>query len=121
MQIYRSLKETKVGKNEDVTDMAKPKSIIQLYDFGLNMVDAIKGEDSVLTGIQIIKYNILKIITHAISGIKELRHYRWKMDRNGISLNEPIKTYDHLLDAVRYVVQTKLMVRKTYKSKMKVF
>jgi phage terminase large subunit len=66
------------------------------------------------------EYNI-KITAKSRNGIRELKNYRWKMDRNGESLNEPIKMYDHLLDGVRYVVQTKLMVRKFHKSKMRVF
>jgi len=121
IQIANELQLFGVGRNEIVADSAEPKSIAQIYDMGINIVDAIKGKDSVLAGIQKVKEYNLKITSHSTNGIKELRHYRWKMDRNGISLNEPIKTYDHLLDAVRYVVQTKLMVRKTYKSKMKVF
>ncbi len=43
------------------------------------------------------------------------------MDRNGESLNEPVKVFDHLLDAVRYVVQTKLMVRKVRKFGLRSF
>ena len=88
---------------------------------GINVVDSIKGKDSVLAGIQKVKEYNIKITAQSRNGIRELKHYRWKMDRNGESLNEPIKMYDHLLDAVRYVVQTKLMVRKVHKSRLRLF
>jgi len=78
-------------------------------------------KDSVLSGIEKVKEYNLKITSKSRNGIRELKHYRWKMDRNGESLNEPIKMYDHLLDVVRYVVQTKLMVRKSHKSKIRMF
>ena len=74
-----------------------------------------------LAGIQKVKEYNIKITAQSRNGIRELKHYRWKMDRNGESLNEPIKMYNHLLDGVRYVVQTKLMVRKSKRFGMRVF
>ena len=115
------LKDDNVGKSEVVADSAEPKSIAQLFDLGINVFDAIKGKDSVLAGIHKVKEYNIKITAKSRNGIRELKHYRWKMDRNGVSLNEPIKMYDHLLDAVRYVVQTKLMVRKSKKYNLKIF
>jgi phage terminase large subunit len=86
----------------------------------INKRDA-KGKDSVMAGIQKVKECNIKITAKSRNGIRELKHYRWKMDRNGESLNKPIKMYDHMLDGVRYVVQTKLMVRKAHKSKIRMF
>ena len=121
IQIATALKDVKVGSNEVVADSAEPKSIAQLFDLGINVVDAIKGKDSVLAGIQKVKEYNIKITAKSRNGIRELKHYRWKMDRNGESLNEPVKVFDHLLDAVRYVVQTKLMVRKVKKFRLRSF
>ena len=121
IQIATALKDVKVGNNEVIADSAEPKSIAQLFDLGINVFDAIKGKDSVLAGIHKVKEYNIKITAKSRNGIRELKHYRWKMDRNGVSLNEPIKMYDHLLDAVRYVVQTKLMVRQSKKYNLKIF
>ena len=121
IQIATALKDMKIGNTEVIADSAEPKSIAQLFDLGINVIDAIKGKDSVLSGIEKVKEYNLKITSKSRNGIRELKHYRWKMDRNGESLNEPIKMYDHLLDAVRYVVQTRLMVRKVHKSMLRLF
>jgi phage terminase large subunit len=121
IQIATALKDIKIGNTEVIADSAEPKSIAQLFDLGINVIDAIKGKDSVLAGIHKVKEYNIKITAQSRNGIRELKHYRWKMDRNGESLNEPIKMYDHLLDAVRYVVQTRLMVRKSHKSKLRLF
>ena len=121
IQLATILKEDNVGNNQVVADSAEPKSIAQLFDLGINVVDSIKGKDSVLAGIHKVKEYNIKITSKSRNGIRELKHYRWKMNRNGENLNEPIKIYDHLLDSVRYVVQTKIMVKKTYNSKIKVY
>ena len=121
IQIATELKSIGIGNTEVIADNAEPKSIAQLYDLGINVIDSIKGKDSVLAGIHKIKEYNIKITAKSRNGIRELKHYRWKMDRNGESLNEPIKMYDHLLDAVRYVVQTKLMIRKSKRFGMKLF
>jgi phage terminase large subunit len=110
-----------IGNTEVIADSAEPKSIAQLFDLGINVVDSIKGKDSVLAGIHKVKEYNIKITANSRNGIRELKHYRWRMDRNGVSLNEPIKMYDHLLDGVRYVVQARFMVRKIHVSKMRVF
>lgn len=121
IQIATTLKDVGVGNDEVIADSAEPKSIAQLFDLGINVIDAIKGKDSVLAGIQKVKEYNIKITANSRNGIRELKHYRWKMDRNGVSLNEPIKLNDDFLDGVRYVVQTRLMVRKIHVSKMRVF
>lgn len=41
--------------------------------------------------------------------IRELKNHRWKMDKDGNSLNVPFDNINHGLDAVRYVVLNKLM------------
>ncbi len=121
IQIATALKDIGVGNDEVIADSAEPKSIAQLFDLGINVVDAIKGKDSVLAGIHKVKEYNIKITAKSRNGIRELKHYRWKMDRNGVSLNEPIKLNDDFLDGVRYVVQTRLMVRKIHVSTMRVF
>jgi phage terminase large subunit len=36
--------------------------------------------------------------------IKEIRSYKWKVDKNGKSLEEPVKFLDDAMDALRYAV-----------------
>jgi len=35
--------------------------------------------------------------------LKELRNYKWKEDKNGKQLNEPVDAFNHGIDALRYI------------------
>jgi phage terminase large subunit len=41
--------------------------------------------------------------------IKEFKNYTYRQDKEGRWLNEPIDTYNHAIDATRYVVMTEIM------------
>jgi phage terminase large subunit len=42
--------------------------------------------------------------------INELNKYKWVVDKNGNKLNKPIDSFNHALDAVRYVALNKMRV-----------
>jgi phage terminase large subunit len=95
-----------------VADSAEPKSIQELFNSGFNVHPALKGQDSIRAGIDKLKQFEIKVTGRSYNLIRELKHYRWKMDKDGNSLNIPIDAFNHGLDAVRYLVMNKLMVRK---------
>ena len=39
---------------------------------------------------------------NSLNALREVRLYKWKEDRDGKLLNEPVKKFDHFWDAVRY-------------------
>ncbi len=41
---------------------------------------------------------------------KELGRYKWKVDRAGKTTNEPVDTWNHLIDPLRYVALNKLKI-----------
>lgn len=84
-----------------VADSAEPKSIEDLSRQGVSVVPSLKGPDSVRNGIDAMKEFDLCVTKKSINLIKELTHY--KLDSQGV----PVDAYNHLLDAARYVVQTK--------------
>jgi phage terminase large subunit len=89
-----------------IFDCAEQKSIAELKRLGIrNAKPCTKGKDSVMYGISCIKE--YKIIVHpsCANTIMELQSYMWKQDANGKEMNEPIKEYDHILDAIRYGLQ----------------
>jgi phage terminase large subunit len=99
-------------KDEIVADSAEPKSIQELYAAGWNVHPAIKGPDSVRAGINKVKQFRIVVTSRSYNLIRELKNYRWKMDKDNNSLNEPIDNYNHGLDAVRYVVLNKILLCK---------
>ena len=84
-------------------DAAEPDSIEELYRMGLNIKPAKKD---VWAGIVSVKSYPLFI--NGSNLIRETQSYKWKTDKNGNILEEPVKENDHLQDAMRYAIHTHL-------------
>jgi len=100
-----------------VADSAEPKSIAELKNYGIrNIEPSVKGADSVRNGIQVVQRYRLNVTQRSLNLIRELRNYKWAEDKvTGELKNEPAKNehFDHALDAVRYLVTSKLQQRRT--------
>jgi phage terminase large subunit len=90
-------------------DAAEPKTIEEIKRMGLN---ALPAEKSVYDGIQKVKSYPLFITRNSTNLLKEIKSYKWKLDREGKVLDEPVKFMDHALDALRYAVYTRMNKRK---------
>lgn len=104
-KIYEEIKKQGYAKESITGDSAEPKSIDELYDYGLRIKGAKKGRDSILNGIQWIQD--LKIIIHprCTNFITEISNYTWDKDRFGKTLNIPVDDFNHLMDAMRYALE----------------
>jgi phage terminase large subunit len=91
-----------IGRAEVICDSAEPKSIEELYRLGLNSKPAVKGRDSILNGIDILKRFKINVVNSS-NLKKEFRSYKWAVDKYGNSLQKPVDKFNHLLDALRYV------------------
>lgn len=100
---YKSLGVSE--KDEIFCDAAEPKTIEELCRAGYNAKPADKD---VTEGIRKVKGMPLYITEDSADLIKEIKSYKWKIDKEGRVLDEPIKFHDHLCDALRYAVFTKL-------------
>lgn len=89
-----------------IADSAEPKSIDELISYGLSVIGAEKGADSVRNGIQVIQDQRVSMTKRSVNLIKEYRNYLWKTDRDGKILNVPESGFDHILDATRYGICT---------------
>ena len=92
-------------------DSAEPKSIEELYREGINAKPSLKGPDSVRAGIDILRSLKIHIVAGSENIIKESRSYRYKVDKNGESLPEPVDFNDHSMAATRYGIVTDLRGR----------
>lgn len=88
-------------------DNAEPKTIEELIRAGYNAKPA---EKDVYAGIQKVKSLPLFITSNSQNLIKEIKSYKWKLDKDGkIHPDEvPVKFNDHAMDAMRYGIYTKL-------------
>ncbi|GAG11087.1 unnamed protein product, partial [marine sediment metagenome] len=82
------------------------KSIQELYDYPFNAKPCEKGPDSVRAGIDFLKEQKIHIIDGSEWIIKEQKAYIWDEDKDGNSLNIPIKHDNHAMDAIRYGIYT---------------
>jgi phage terminase large subunit len=105
-----------VSKNtEIIADSAEPKSIEELRRLGWHITGAQKGADSVNNSIDILKRYTLNITRRSTNLRTELSRYKWKVERSGRTINEPVDTFNHLIDPLRYVALNKLKIKATGK------
>jgi phage terminase large subunit len=114
--IYNQLKEL---QGYFIADSAEPKSIAELRSYGMSVLDAEKGQGSVLHGIQSLQSIDLKVTSSSLNLIKELRNYTWMKDKSGAVLNQPIDAYNHCIDALRYVGQKHILKKGSGKYRIR--
>lgn len=92
-------------------DSAEPKSIEELHRAGFNIYPSSKGRDSVRAQIDHLKGLDISVTSDSPNIKKELSGYVWKTDKDGESLNVPVKKKDHAMDAIRYGIWTHMKDR----------
>ena len=90
-----------------VADSAEPKSIEELRRLRWTIDGVKKGKDSIMFGINLLKGYSINVHSSSKNLIKELEQYKWKVNKNGDTLNVPIDEYNHAIDALRYLIMHK--------------
>ena len=94
------LKEMIQPRNSTIiADSAEPARIEEIKKAGFDIHPADK---SVKDGIDFVKSHKLHVNKDSTNLINELRGYKYKEDKNGNVLEDPVKFRDHLMDAMRY-------------------
>lgn len=88
-----------------IADSSRPEMIDAIYREGFNIHPTEKGQDSILRGINFIKINKLMVTKDSINLVKELKSYKWKVDKTGQRLDVPVEINDDLIDALRYSLE----------------
>lgn len=83
-------------------DSAEPKSIEEIRRMGFDIRPVTKGRDSIMYGLQIMQGLNYKVTESSTNLIRELRNYCFETDKTGKTLNKPIDSYNHGIDAWRY-------------------
>ncbi|BER92697.1 PBSX family phage terminase large subunit [Atrimonas thermophila] len=95
------MKGLKIGHAPVYADSSEPQRIEELYKAGFNVYPAMK---SVKDGIDRVKRYKLRITKDSVNTLKEIRAYKWREDKEGQVLDEPVKFNDHAMDALRYAI-----------------
>ena len=92
-----------LGKSLIVCDSARQSYIDLLANENYMAIGAIKGGGSVEVGITLVQgFTIYYVGSQNL--MFEYDNYSWNIDRYGKSTDVPLKTDDHLMDALRYVI-----------------
>jgi phage terminase large subunit len=107
------------NKNKEIIcDSARPEIIEDLKRAGYNAKSAIKN---VREGIDSVKSSELFIQKGSVNLIKEVSSYKWKSNGD-IILDEPVKAWDHCVDAMRYAIHwVKLKNKKNNSNSFRIF
>lgn len=89
-----------------VADSAEPKSNDELRAYGITVIDAQKGKDSVNNGIQGVQSQRIFVTRRSVNLIKERANYMWEEDKDGRITNVPSPVFNHHMDGVRYGVNS---------------
>lgn len=104
--IANMIKYKGYAKEQIIADSAEPKSIEEIRRAGIYSIrEAQKGKDSILNGIQFIQQYKIYVHPKCENTIIELSNYVWD-NKEGVILNKPIDDYNHLMDALRYAMET---------------
>lgn len=84
-------------------DCAEPKANSEIKLAGFNVWPSDKGKE-ITFQISWMQGWEIRVTKRSVNVIKELRNYIWDTDKDGNRLNQPIKEFDHAMDAMRYAV-----------------
>lgn len=88
-------------------DSHRPDIIEELIRYGWNVEGSKKGDGSIYAGILKIKEHRVFLDKGSPELIEEFSMYKWQKHKNGIDiLEKPEDGKDHLIDAVRYAIET---------------
>lgn len=103
-ELITKLKSFVENVNSEIyADSAEPARIEEISRAGFNIFPAKKD---VKNGIDYLKRKKIYIHESCVNTIKEIQMYKWKENKNGEILDEPVKFNDHAMDAIRYAVYT---------------
>lgn len=90
------------------SESADPRLIDEIHNAGFNIHPVKKFKGSVEAGIDTMKGLTINVTKRSSNMIKEFKNYTYIQDKNGKWLNEPIDSFNHLIDGVRYVVLSEI-------------
>lgn len=109
-KVSEAIKNLGYAKEIIEADSAEKKSNQELRNLGIPRVhDVKKGPGSVMQGIQyILQFDII-VDERCVKTIEELENYTWKKDKKTNEyINEPVDSYNHCIDAIRYAIQDRI-------------
>lgn len=101
------------GRAQVIGDSAEPRLIEEIFRMGINIKPCIKGADSIMQGIDVMKQHKIFVTKTSKNLINEFYSYSWEKDKDDKLTNKPDpRSLDHGLDAARYISSWMLSTKK---------
>lgn len=113
-QLAIKIAELGISKEEIYADSQEAKSIDEiriLYQIP-RIKPVKKAPNSVIHGIQWLLQHKIVIDDRCFKTIEEFENYEWKKDKNGEYGDDPVDSYNHSIDALRYAMSPFIMMRQ---------
>ena len=105
-QIADNIKALLAHKHKTTADSSEPKSIDYLKTKGVNVVGAMKGKDSINTGVDFLLEFEIIVNAHLVEFMTEFNNYCWAIDKqSNAQLNKPVDDFNHFIDSLRYACE----------------
>lgn len=105
-EIYQMYIDKGLKNAEIVADSAEKRLITEIKRKGIsNLKPSIKGQGSIMQGVQFIQGFKIYVHPSCEHTIEELNTYTFDQDKDGNWLNKPIDENNHILDALRYSLE----------------
>ncbi|WP_404812069.1 PBSX family phage terminase large subunit [Capnocytophaga canimorsus] len=101
-----------------ISESADPRLVQEIYNAGVNIHAVVKGQGSVMEGItKMLEFEIC-ITQRSTNIIKEFKNYTYAQDKQGKFLNYPIDSFNHAMDAIRYVIIQEILGKNRQKQNL---
>lgn len=97
------------GNNYVTCDSSEPKTIDFLAMNNVRAVGALKGADSINRGIRWLQGYEILVDVKCQNFKNEIEQYHWKEDKYGNPMAIPVDANNHLLDALRYALESEIL------------
>jgi len=104
--IATKIKDMLLHRHETTADSSEPKSIDSIKHKGVRIKGALKGKDSINSGIDfLLEYEII-LNAHLVEFATEFNNYSWAIDKKtNKTTNKPIDDFNHFIDSLRYATE----------------
>lgn len=102
----------RIGNEYITCDSSEPRSIQDLKRNDIRALAAKKGPGSIEHGIKWLQGHKIIVDNSCIETIKELSTYKYKEDKDGNVIAKPVDQNNHILDALRYALESEMVQNK---------
>lgn len=104
--ITTKIKDLGLHRHMTTADSSEPKSIDAISAKGVRVKGALKGPDSINSGIDfLLDYEII-LNAHLVEFMTEFNNYAWKVDKKtNKAINKPVDEFNHFIDSLRYATE----------------